>query len=114
MESQPQKSKPQKSKHAAPWNGRAVLAACSVGIAVVWCIVLPWIAERPATQQQLQFLDARGIDPSAMFYTELECMGPILEKLEGNPRRQSSIEKSNGQASLMKPTGAKDVTESSD
>ncbi len=29
-----------------------------------------------------RWLDERGIDPSAMYYTELEAMEPILHRLE--------------------------------
>lgn len=76
-------SRPPETNPADAWRRRALLGTWTVGIAVVWCVVLPRIAGRPATQQRLQFLDERGIDPSAMFYTELDCMGPILEKLEG-------------------------------
>ena len=36
-------------------------------------------------EKHLQFLDDRGIDASAMFYTELDAMDAILEKLEEGP-----------------------------
>ena len=49
-------------------------------MAVFWCGVLPWIATQPRMQQQLEFLDKHGIDPSAMFYTELDAMDGILQK----------------------------------
>ncbi|MEZ6132857.1 MAG: hypothetical protein R3C59_29665 [Planctomycetaceae bacterium] len=51
-------------------------------LCVVWLIILPWWAHRPAMDEQLRFLKERGIDPSAMFYTELEAMEPILQRLE--------------------------------
>jgi hypothetical protein len=51
-------------------------------IAIVWCIILPWTARRPAMDEHLQWLDDRGIDPSAMYYTELKMMEPILHRLE--------------------------------
>jgi hypothetical protein len=50
-------------------------------IITVWCGVLPWIAAQPRMTQRLEFLDDRGIDPSAMFYTELDAMDAILGKL---------------------------------
>jgi hypothetical protein len=51
-------------------------------IAVVWTWGLPWLAQRPQLRRQLQFLDSRGIDPSAMYYTELELMKEILHRIE--------------------------------
>ena len=58
------------------------LAIAVVTTACLWCIVLPWYAGQPEMKEHLQFLDDRGIDPSAMFYTELDAMDAILEKLE--------------------------------
>jgi len=58
------------------------LIVASLVIAVVWCVGLPWIATIPAVDHRLQFLDERGIDPSAMFYTELESMKPILRRVD--------------------------------
>ena len=51
-------------------------------VAVIWCVLLPAIARRPAMVEHLNWLDDRGIDPSAMYYTELEMMDPILRRLE--------------------------------
>lgn len=58
------------------------LVTSIIAIAIFWCVVLPWYADQPAMRQHLQFLDDRGIDPSAMFYTELDAMDAILEKIE--------------------------------
>ncbi|MBB3210584.1 hypothetical protein FHS27_006431 [Rhodopirellula rubra] len=38
---------------------------------VIWLVALPWVARRATTRQYIERLDARGIDPSAMYYTEL-------------------------------------------
>jgi len=48
------------------------LAIAAVAVTVLWLVVLPWIASRPRMAAHLQWLDNRGIDPSAMFYTDLE------------------------------------------
>lgn len=53
---------------ASRWNR---LIAVWIGLAGVWLIVLPWIADRPSTRDYLERLDSRGIDPAAMYYTEL-------------------------------------------
>jgi len=58
------------------------LLAAALLITLVWCWVLPWLSARPANSQYLQFLDEQGIDPSAMFYTELDAMAPILRRIE--------------------------------
>ena len=65
----------------SPHRDSGVMRLFAIGIATVfiWCIVLPWYAERPAMKQHLKFLDDRGIDPSAMFYTELDYMDSILK-----------------------------------
>ncbi|REK10962.1 MAG: hypothetical protein DWQ37_15065 [Planctomycetota bacterium] len=54
-----------------------------------WLFVLPWLSGRPRVREHLDWLDARQIDASAMYYTELEAMRPILQRLEG---RQPSDE----------------------
>lgn len=63
-------------------SGPARLVICVSFIAVVWLAVLPWWANQPTMQQHLHELDEQGIDPSAMYYTELEAMEPILRRLE--------------------------------
>jgi len=51
-----------------------------------WLIVLPWWASQPVERASWQSLEQSRIDPSAMYYTELEAMEPILQKLNaGNP-----------------------------
>lgn len=51
-------------------------------MAVIWLRVLPWVAAQPKMAAHLEQLDKQGIDPSAMFYTDLEAMEPILRRLE--------------------------------
>ena len=58
------------------------LAVCVCGLAFVWLVVLPAIGRLPAVRETNQWLDAQGIDPSAMYYTELEVMPKILQDLE--------------------------------
>lgn len=60
---------------------RLALGVCSCAIAFIWLVVLPWWAHRSAMQARIEWLRARQIDPSAMVYTELEVMQPILRKL---------------------------------
>ncbi len=61
---------------------RFCLAAVCVGL--IWCVFLPWVAEFKVVEERLKFLDDRGIDPSAMYYTELDAMDAILDRIEGH------------------------------
>ncbi|SMP43730.1 hypothetical protein SAMN06265222_101982 [Neorhodopirellula lusitana] len=56
------------------------LFASTVGLAVIWLVVLPAFAKQPAMNQHLNWLNEQGIDPSAMYYTELEVMEEILQR----------------------------------
>jgi len=62
------------------------LIACLVLVGIVWLVVLPWVAGRPAMRRHRQWLDDRGIDPGAMYYTELDAMEPILDRLNKQMR----------------------------
>ncbi|MGB7325287.1 MAG: hypothetical protein WBD31_10490 [Rubripirellula sp.] len=57
------------------------LASCVLAIAVIWLVVLPWIGRRAVVSERIDWLDSKGIDASAMYYTELDAMQPILQKL---------------------------------
>ena len=57
-----------------------VLAAVTLGLSFVWLVLLPAYANQPAMKQHLKWLDDQGIDPSAMYYTELQVMEDILAR----------------------------------
>ncbi len=78
---------PSQSRLAARW--RFVLFVSSLGF--VWLLVLPWLARQPSVNTQLQWLDEQRIDPSAMYYTELEAMKPILARLNERERAASRV-----------------------
>ena len=65
-----------------PSRRKLKLALCMIGLCGLWLVVLPWIARQPRMAAHLQWLQDQGIDGGAMYYTELEAMKPILEKLE--------------------------------
>ena len=55
-------------------RGWAVLAI-SVGLLIgVWLVVLPGVARQPRVAERIRRLNDRGIDPSAIFYSELDAM----------------------------------------
>jgi hypothetical protein len=62
-------------------RGGVPLACCGVVMLVLWLAVLPWLAQTPAMSRHLRWLNEHNINPGAMYYTELESMGPILRRL---------------------------------
>ena len=47
-------------------------------IVVIWTIVLPWIGDLQSVRARIEFLESQGVDPSALYYSDLEAM-PRLE-----------------------------------
>lgn len=41
-------------------------------VAAVWCLLLPRLLDLGPIRRHVQLMEARGVDPSAMYYTELE------------------------------------------
>ena len=66
-------------------RNQLVFAILTLILAGIWLVLLPWIARQPQMATHLQWLEEQGIDGGAMFYTELEAMEPILERLERRP-----------------------------
>ena len=60
-------------------NGKRRLFFCLLILTVVWTVVLPAVAQQESVRDYLDWLDEEQIDPSAMFYTELEQMEELLE-----------------------------------
>jgi predicted secreted protein len=48
------------------------LAAGAVIMTIVWCCVLPRVLELAPVREHVALMEERGVDPSAMYYTELE------------------------------------------
>ncbi len=78
-------SRNQPPRNRASRYGTLKLAGIGAVLAAIWLFALPWIGNRPVVRSHHQFLRDRGIDPSAMFYTELDAMDPILAELERKP-----------------------------
>ncbi|MCH5374120.1 MAG: hypothetical protein JJ992_09095 [Planctomycetes bacterium] len=66
------------------------LAGCTTLAGVVWLAVLPWIAAQPSVHRRVEFLERRQIDPSAMFYTELDAMEGVRDRMAELRRRYPS------------------------
>lgn len=52
-----------------------------MGISVIWLVILPQVGERPAVRQRIEILEDRGVDPGAMYYTDLEVMTEVKQRL---------------------------------
>lgn len=59
-------------------------------MAGVWTIALPWVATQPAVKQHIEFMESKGVDPSALYYTDLEVIGQIRANV--SEKRQSAPE----------------------
>lgn len=67
---------------ASPFaSGWTQLAVGLGAILAVWLVVLPRIADQPPIRRHIEFLEQRQIDPSAMFYTELEPMAEVRARI---------------------------------
>lgn len=62
-------------------SGWLWLMIALAAILVLWLVVLPWLATQPPIRRHIEFLEQRQIDPSAMFYTELEAMPALRTKV---------------------------------
>jgi len=60
--------------HGKPRPHWVALLVICLGITAVWLVYLPRLARHPVVQQRQEIFDTRGIDPAAMFYTELELL----------------------------------------
>ncbi len=62
-----------------------------LAIIACWCVVLPWLARQPARAARIKALERAGIDPSAMYYSELEMMPDTLRQLEQLHARDANL-----------------------
>ena len=71
--------------------GRLQLLAAFVLIATVWLVVLPQLARHPSVQEKIERNERLGIDPSATYYTEIEAMDGIIERMQSLNRHQPDL-----------------------
>ncbi len=66
-----------------PWSSGAVKLPLAVAVlAVIWLGVLPRLTDQPHVAEHIRRQQELGIDPSAMFYSELEILPPIAHRVE--------------------------------
>lgn len=58
------------------------LAVALLSLATIWLVILPWISRQPVVARHVAEQERQGIDPSAMFYSELEILPPIAHHVE--------------------------------
>ena len=50
---------------------KSLTLCCLLGM-IVWLVVLPWLARQEPVRKMIDRNEAAGIDPGAMFYSDLE------------------------------------------
>ncbi|WP_298867243.1 hypothetical protein [uncultured Gimesia sp.] len=51
-------------------------------LCIIWLVILPRAAEIPRLQSEIKFLEQRKIDPSAMFYSDLETIEQTVQSID--------------------------------
>ncbi len=76
------------NRSQSDWQrGATAFVSSAAIVALVWLVVLPWIAARPAVRARTAALKERGIDPAALFYTDLEAMPRLEARLAAQRRK---------------------------
>ncbi len=70
------------SMTAAAARGWAKLLVACGAIGLLFGVVFPAWMRRPEVHRHWERLQRQGIDPAAMYYTELEMMAGLLRQLE--------------------------------
>ncbi|WP_437190593.1 hypothetical protein [Planctomicrobium sp. SH527] len=51
-------------------------------VAIIWLSILPRLGEHPVVRELVERNEAKGIDPSAKFYTEHPGMAQFMDNIE--------------------------------
>lgn len=77
-------------QETTPARGRRALLLWTLLGGIVWCGILPAISRQPHIRAEIEHEDSLGIDPSALFYTDLDLMDDVLTRIDrfqqDNPR----------------------------
>lgn len=69
---------------------RLRLSVCTVLLLVTWLVVLPRISQLPAIERWAAFLDDRGVDPNAKFFTDQPAgfvkSRQVMQRARENPQ----------------------------
>lgn len=64
---------------------RRLGAACAA-LLMIWGVVLPAVGQLPLVSEHVDWLEQQQIDPSAMYYTELDSFKPVLQRINDRLR----------------------------
>ncbi|QDU81910.1 hypothetical protein Pla110_36610 [Polystyrenella longa] len=67
-----------------------VFVSCWIAIGYIWLAVLPAYSASEVNQRRWEHWEAQGIDPSATYYSELECHTTILSHWKERQASQPS------------------------
>jgi hypothetical protein len=71
------------SQSAAISIGRWLRFAMSLlVVSGIWLVGLPWLGGFAVVADHIENQERQGIDPSAMFYSELEILPPVVHRIE--------------------------------
>lgn len=62
-------------------HGLLRLALATAALAATWLVVLPWVGSLGPVREFVQGNEAAGINPSAVYYTEIDGIGVIRERM---------------------------------
>ena len=68
-------------------HGLVRLTFATAAFAAIWLAVLPWLGSLGPVREFVRGNEAAGINPSAVYYTEIDGIGAIGERVgsgEGN------------------------------
>ena len=58
------------------------LTVVVLAIVAIWGVVLPYLSTTQTVRERNRWLDEKGIDPAAMFYTDQPMMDRVLDRTE--------------------------------
>ena len=67
-----------RSRSRQQWAQFLILLA---GVGLLWLVVLPRIAAIPQMKAEIDFLEEKQIDPTAMFYSDLETIEDTVQEI---------------------------------
>ncbi|HAH44009.1 hypothetical protein [Gimesia sp.] len=67
-----------RSRSRQQWAQFLILLA---GVGLLWLVVLPRIAAIPQMKAEIDFLEEKQIDPTAMFYSDLETIEETVQEI---------------------------------
>jgi len=74
----PQQHTTQPDNSRNRWGWFLVL---TVSLGILWLVILPRAAEIPQLRSEIEFLEQKKIDPTAMFYTDLETIEETVQNI---------------------------------